>query len=228
VVTAVDLKYLPALKANFPLWMQTEGICEYEMICFVNGIPLDSPDLDFMRGRVRLIPWGLPGAESQREQMLSAFVLGAAREVQTKWWIKLDADVKPVNFKPDKIGYKLSWDIAHYNMVISGHRWSYSKPGSFLRRLEDWADKRPELCKFPRVFSEEQLQQADQQKRYPHPRLASYICLHRTPFVQYAAKLCESTGRMPVPSHDTFLWYLAARMCKQFGTLNLKKQGFIP
>lgn len=226
VVTAVDRKYLDRLREHLPLWMRTEGIMEHPMVCFVNGIYLDSPDLDFLRARARLVPWDLPCAANQRELMLSAFVLGSAGEISTDYWLKVDADVRPRAEAYADFQYRLEMPKKAWQASICGHRWRYTKskgrwkPGHFLNILDDWwqgITGEPPL--FPPGIPEG--------SRHGHKRLASFICLHKSEFVRKCAALCRD-GRLPVPSHDTFLWFCAERMKDESWVTANFKDGFSP
>ena len=211
IVTAVNPKYLNKLKSNYPHWLKTEGIMEYPMILFVNGIAPDDPYLSFLRKSTQIIPWDMEGADSMRELMLTAFVLGTAEHVKTDWWIKLDADTTPKYKENYRFGYKLEFsDKSWKNDAFSGHRCGYTKPGEFLVRLEDWADKLPEFKDHPRIFPDSERPAMLAQKRYGHRRVASYICLQSTKFTKLCAKLAGN--KLPIPSHDSYMWYVAKRL----------------
>jgi hypothetical protein len=218
IVSAVNPPYMDALRKHMPQWMETPGIMEYPGMLFYNGVSKE--DLSFVPPHWELIPWDMPVYDSLRELMLTSFVIGTAQHVKTKFWIKLDADVEPRynTYAPE--GLKLPNEV--FDNDISGHKWGYSKPGKWLRTLEDWFDKTAKSGLVPpRVFTEEQLKDADVQKRYGHERIASFICFHKSGFVRDAAAMCEN-GRMPVPSHDTFLWYVAKRQRRKIHRFNLK------
>lgn len=209
VVTAVDAKYLDCLRRHLPLWMRTAGICEHPMVCFVHGIPLDSPDLAFLRARARLVAWDLPGAANQRERMLTAFVLGTAKEIQTEYWLKIDADTTPRAEAYKDFQYCLELPGRAWRASLCGHRWRYTKskggyrPGHFLNHLDEWWQaKTGEPPIFPPDLPEH--------GRHRHHRIASFICLHKAAFVRKCAEMAGA--RLPAPSHDTFLWYCAERM----------------
>jgi len=220
IVTAVDPGYLGKLKAHLPQWLRTEGIYEHPILCYVNGIDIKSPELAWLRARADLIQWDMPEAANQRERMLTAFVLGAARDVRTKWWIKIDADTK---LKPDgyaDFSYRLEIPGKAWATSICGHKWGYTKSkgsyGSkhFLNILDEWWQART---------GEKPLFPADipLTDRYGHDRIASFVCLHRSDFVRKCADMCKG-GRLPVPSHDTFLWYCAERLKAGITRYNFK------
>lgn len=223
VVTAVDRAYLPSLKANFPKWMRTEGLIENRWICYYNGVTPE--DLAFMDGRAKLIPWNFPAASSQRENMLTAFVLGTARDVETEYWIKIDSDVKPMDIANRKYDFRLEFPRKAWHGVLAGHKWNYTKPGSFLVDLERWAAVNPAFAGTKPVFKEDDYPTMLAAKRYGHPRIASYICLHKSEFVRRAA--AAAGARLPVPSHDSYLFYCAARWGLPIARLKFKPH-FIP
>jgi len=223
IVTAVNKKYLAKLQANYSYWMKTEGLMEYPMILFVNGIDPKDPSLSFLRNNVQIIPWGMEGVDSMRELMLTAFVLGTAEHVKTPWWIKFDADTTPKELANYRFGYKLEFaEKSWKNEAFSGHRCGYTKPGEFLVRLEDWADKLPEFKDHPRIFPDSERPAMLAQKRYGHRRVASYICLQSTKFTQLCAKLAGD--RLPIPSHDSYMWYVARRLGYPIIRHNFKKR----
>jgi hypothetical protein len=221
-VTAVNPKYLDRLAANFPVWMRTKNIKEYNFICFINDIPLDDPRLNFLGPNVQRIAWDFP-AESVREKMLSAFIFGAAKEVKTEKWVKLDADAFMKYTQDEGKTYEIPVEWLTYDGALFAHRWHYTKPGKFLVDLEKWSDTIPELKDKPRLFPEELWKDMEASKRYGHGRIASYFCVHNSEFVRMAAKLAGD--RLPVPSHDTYLWFLAAKMGLKIDRKKLK--GYI-
>lgn len=202
MVTAVDTKYVDFLRTSLPNWIKYKHIHHYPMIVYVNGFSsVDDPRLAFIRQlhpRARIIPWDLPGATSQREKMLSSFVFGTARDVQTEFWMKLDADAFATNVKS-----LLTDDMFDY--VIAGHKWHYTRPGIWIKELDDWASGQKVFQGTSAIFNPKNLGE----KRYIHERTASYVQLHSTEFTVFAAKLAGN--RLPVPSQDTYLWYVAKR-----------------
>jgi len=219
VVSAVNQKYLPKLKHNYPMWMKTEGIMEHPMILFVNGVTEE--DLSFLNRNVKIIQWDMPEAANTRELMLSAFVFGTAEHVTSKYWLKVDCDTTPKPLPGYAFGYKLILPEKAWSKSIVGHRCGYTKSKKgyvkkhFLNILDEWwKDKMGEEPIFPLDIP--------YKSRHGHKRLASYICLHKSEFVRKCASLFGD--RLPVPSHDTTLWYMAERMSDEsWGRMNFKK-----
>lgn len=219
-VTAVDEKYLPLLQKNFPVWMKTEGVMELPFICFVNGMKLDDPRLDFLDGRVQRIAWDFP-ADSQREKMLSAFVFGAARHVTTPKWVKIDADAFMKYTENEGVTYKIPVEWYSGNFSITAHKWHYTKPGKFLVDLEKWSSCVNDLASKPRIFPEAQWPEIEAARRFGHARFASYFCVHDSSFVKYAASLAGS--KLPVNSHDTYFWFITEKLNLPTRRIKLKK-----
>jgi hypothetical protein len=211
IVTAVCPKYIDKFESNYKLWMKTDGINSRPIICFINGFELGDERLSFMGNNVNRVKWDMPTADTHREEMLTAFILGVKGRVKTKYWVKLDGDVTP-KFKDTPLGETLHLqDYQDYQVVA--HKWGYTKPGKWICDLEEWAETVPELKGTDRLFTDKELEEALNQKRYGHPRFCSFICVHETAFVNQIAEIAGD--RLPVPSHDTYLWYMADRMGKK-------------
>ena len=215
VVTACDPKYIEMLKLTFPNWRKYKRIDEMPVVIFVNGMELTDHRLDFLRlPNVRLISWDLPGAENQREKMLSAFILGSSKYVETPWWMKLDADSYATNNRP-------LFDDSMKNFAFTGHRWGYSWQ-THIAALDEWAEKHPDQRlhgnpMFPRGQA--------QGRRFYHnrKRTISFIQLQSLEFTKLCASL--SGERLPVPSHDTLMFYIADKLGLPFRAHNFKRHN---
>ncbi len=220
IVTACDEKYVEILRETFPNWRKYKNIDDYPVIVFVHGIELNDSRLDFLRLKnVKMIPWKMENAESHREEMLSAFVFGAAEHVKTDYWLKLDADSYATDSRPfiDK-------EMKQY--AFCGHKWSYSRP-EHINKLDEWA----------KGHWKRKLRNAEpmikvgkiEGNRFYHDtrRTISFIQLHKTRFTQFCIKLLRER-KLPAPTQDTFMFYVANRFDPQtVGTRNFKKDyGF--
>lgn len=223
IVTAVNPPYLEKLKTTLPTWQMKPQLKNCPMIVFHNGFNDPEKELKFIEeisGRnVKLVPWDLPSAESTRELMLSAFVLGAPKEVDTPYWLKIDADAY---FTDDQ-----DCILPHfYNYELCGHRWRYTRSPnkeSWIDKLDSWAEDK-DIAGNTYLSDEERIKSYEQ-KRYGHKRIASFVCLHKTDFTIEAAEYIDD-NKMPVPSHDTYLWYLANRLPdRKWCWHNMKKLG---
>ena len=219
IVSAVNPPYLEKFKTVLPTWQLKPQLAKCPIIILHNGFKDPENELAFVKevtGRdVKLIPWSLEGAESTRELMLSAFVFGAAAYVETPYWIKIDGDAYFSN-KDNAI-------LDHfYDHDIAGHKWRYSKPGKWICELDDWAETKD--IDGDVYLDEKQRIEATNSRRYGHKRIASFFCMHKTDFVIEAAALAGE--RLPVPSHDTYLWYMAERLPdRSWCWHNMKKLG---
>ena len=216
-VTAVNEKYLDRLKKNYPLWMKVKGVRKKPFIVFARPDVIDK--LTFLNRRATIIPWayGLKEGYSERESMLTAFIKAIGENVKTPYWCKIDADSTPKVsvYEWDKV-IDNPWD---YDII--GNRWGYTKSKGgyekkhFLNILDEWwniAMGHEPL--FPPNLPYE--------KRYSHKRIASYICLHKTEFSKEVAELVGD-NRLPIPSHDTLIWYIATRLGKKIGGVNMRR-----
>jgi hypothetical protein len=205
IVTAVNPPYLEKLKITLPTWQKKPQLKDCPMIVFHNGFANAESDLAFIAevtGRnVKLVEWTMDTADSTRELMLSAFVLGAPYEVETPYWLKIDGDAYFTDSQDIILDHFYEHDLA-------GHKWKYTKPGKWICDLDDWAFNTD--VDGDSYLTEEQRAEAEASKRYGHRRIASFVCLHQTEFTKEAA---EAAGKkLPVPSHDTYLWYMAERL----------------
>lgn len=204
LVTAVTPNYLEKLKLTAPTWVWKPQFKGAPLLVYANGFDDPEETLDFLYelfDEVTIIDWTMPKYDSQRELMLSAFVLGAPFEVKTPYWVKIDCDA--FFFNNQQV-----FTDEHFGYDIAGSKWHYSKPGRWLNDLDDWADKNNIPGK--RYLKPEQVAEAVASGRFGHNRFASWICLHKTDFTIEAAKLAGN--RLPIPSHDTYLWYMAERL----------------
>lgn len=220
IVTACDEKYVEILRETFPNWRKYKKIDEYPVIVFVHGVPLNDSRLDFLRlPNVRLIPWSMDNVDSHREEMLSAFVFGTAENVQTDYWLKLDADSYATDDRPFIDDSMKQYDFC-------GHKWGYSRP-EHIKKLDEWAkghDKRKLKSAKPMIEDGK-----IQGNRFYHNtrRTISFIQLHKTKFTKFCVKLLKER-RLPAPTQDTFMFYVANRFDPDHvGTKNFKKSyGF--
>lgn len=210
IVTACDPKYVECLKVSYPNWIKYKNINQFAMIVYVNGFEDNDSRLDFLRlhKNVKLIHWDMHNVKDHREKMLSAFVFGPPKDVKTKYWLKLDSDAYATNYKDI-----LSDDMKNYDIV--GHKWGYTKPPGWINVLNKWSIDKNLNFIFP--FNEKQVNKT----RYYHPRTNSFVQLHKTEFTIEAAKVAGD--RLPIPSHDTFLWYVSCALKKSVKRYNFKK-----
>jgi len=218
VVSAVTPNYLSTFKDNFLRWIHIDGLRERQFLIFANQMNARDSRLDWLAGfrNVKILPWSHePSGSNIRERMLSAFVFGVAKEVETKYWLKIDADATPKNtaFPLEELNYT--------DFAITAHRWGFTRtkgdnrPGHWLNRLDHWyaGCTGEELSnRFPLLSGSE---------RYQHSRISSFVSIERVDHTRQLAMLAGD--RLPVPSQDTCSWYLAYRRGSPIQRVNMKK-----
>lgn len=222
IVTAVNPPYLEKLKTTLPTWQNKPQLKDCPLVVFHNGFDNAESDLSFIKeisGReVKLVSWDMDNAESTRELMLSAFVLKAPYEVDTPYWLKIDADAYFCDSQDVILDHFYEYDLA-------GHKWRYTKSpnnSSWLAMLDSWSEDKD--IDGDNYLNEEETIESYKQKRYGHKRIASFVCLHNTEFTKEAAEYVDN--KLPVPSHDTYMWYLAERLPdRKWCWHNFKKLG---
>ncbi|MBN8627381.1 MAG: hypothetical protein J0M17_18035 [Planctomycetes bacterium] len=168
---------------------------------------------------VKILLWNLPGV-SQREKMLSGLVF-AARNIRTPWYLKLDVDVLA---EPCPEWLKEEWfhaDRDGRTPRFVASPWSYTKPASWIPALETWGDRVPYFSNYPALG----IGQNNSTTRLQHRRIISYCFFGDTAWTVKMASLCGGE-RLPVPSHDTFLWYCAARRRDHFRAVRMSAVGW--
>ena len=203
LVTACTPNYVDKLKWSLPSWNIKPQFRDKKLILFHNGFDNLRP-LKFVKNHfdVKFIPWDMPEYDNVRELMLSSFILGSAKHVKTRYFVKIDADAYFTN--PDNI-----FERRDFKHDAVSHRWGYTKPGYWVNDLDMYYLKK-DTGKYGNCYRE--------------PRIQSIVCLHKTEFVKTLAK--EFGERLPVPSHDTVLWYFADRMPdRSWKSKNIKRRG---
>lgn len=199
ICTAADTNYAPRLTRNFLNWMKTPGLREQQFLIFCVDSDPSHEAYNTLRGfsNVRLVEWK-HHAPTIRERAFSAFVFGVAEHVDTTWFMKLDADTevtKHGRFEwPDYQAHTITSDPWHYTRV-KGDR---EAKQHWLATLDEWFGGEPI---FPLNIPT--------WERHGHKRIRSYCHIEKTEFTRRVAKHCGA--RLPIPSQDTTVWYLATR-----------------
>jgi len=208
LVIAIDKRHLEELSYTWPTWMKFKPeLRDMKKIIIYDCKQLQLKDLNIFNGYdVRLIPWHIDGVD-QREKMLTSLVRIPAREVTTKWYLKLDVDtIATASGK----WIKDEW-FEPYNgklPVYISHRWTFSKPANVLQVLDNWADKIDPLNKFPRL----DIPFDPNSSRVTSKRIISWCFFGLTEWTRFVDSLCQP--KLPVPSQDTLMYYCATRLGK--------------
>ena len=233
ICVTVDRKYLGQFKQVWPTWMRFKPeILQRPLliICDCQDCLLEwwMDKLDFVSNvhhNVNVIGWDWPNTDdteydgmTQRERMLTAWVRVPPACVETPYWMKVDTDSVAVDDRPLA---KPEWFKGEPALIASP--WPYTKPPDAFRRLNEWAETIPSLAPL------EPMELPDPSKcvevcRYP--RIASWICFVDTVWSRAAADLCQ-TGRLPVPSQDTYHFYLTIRQGDLVRKVRFGKEGWL-
>ena len=238
-VIAVDEKHLQQLKITWPTWMRHKpSLLERPLLVIYDKDQVNFQQIYDVIGAIphlKTQPWPLPGIDyvqlqegrwfdAQRQKMLSSFVYCAADRVRTKYWLKLDVDTVATGNDNwiDEI-----WFRADPAIVSQG--WGYTKPANQMLLLDEWVTKNEN--KLPALACQKPLNLKPNpgSDLVRHPRIISWCAFFHTEFTKKCASMARATvgnGKMPVPSQDGYLWYVAARMGFPIVRPNMKALGW--
>ena len=203
IVTAVTPGYLKKLTWTLPTW-RLKYTSDTKLVIFTHGV--SSYKLRFIKRyfpNYKIVPWEMKVYDNERELMLSSFVLGV-EHIDTSHFIKIDADCFFLTSQA-------VFEEEDYKYDIVGHKWGYTKPGVWIPILQKFA-----------LTGERDFSLKYNNRTYAHERIASFICLHKTDFVKKIA--AKFNGRLPVPSHDTVMWFFANQE-GSWKAINVKRRG---
>lgn len=202
IITACTIDYMKKLKWVLPTWKLKPQFKNRPLLIYYKG--LHPKDFDWVRQyyeNVTLVEWDMEQYEDIRELMLSSFILGV-ESVTTEFAVKMDADTYFLNDTD-------VFDEEDFKKDLVSHSWGYTKPGYWILKLDEYFNQTPKESHDLRIVN--------------HKRIQSICCLQRTSLVK---KLVERVGkRLPIPSHDTLLWYFSSTFGYKIGRKNLKKVG---
>lgn len=185
-------------------------ICDGSVMQWENRLSfIDHTDWD-------LIPWEPEITyESQREKMLTALTLLPGRCVETEWFLKLDTDAVATG-RADWI--EREW----FDLVPTfiSNPWGYTKPADAIDRLDDWGDTNA-LSSYKRL----NLPYPERSNKVKHRRIISWLMFVNTEWNN--RNVLPLIGeKLPVPSQDTLLWYIAKRRRQTYLTVKFKEKGW--
>lgn len=205
IITAVTPDYLKKLRWTLPTWSIKPQFKNKKLYIYFNGFK-DHTDLLFAEeyfNNVYYISWSAPKSETKREEILSSFVY-AAKDIKEEYYVKIDADAFFVDSKD-------VFDESDFEYDLVSHKWGYTKPAWWIKELDNfYYSKNDEYEKETGSIG--------------HKRIQSICCLHKTEFVREILSMVGD--RLPVPSHDTLVWYLADKMeHRKWKSKNLRRLG---
>jgi hypothetical protein len=200
IAVACDREHLAELANSFPTWMRCPILRERPILVGLHP-EINCSDvyqiIDYRRHKVSCTFVRPQDGWSQREVMLSWFVLDMPHHVTTSHYLKIDCD--SLFLGGDWI--ERNWFIA--DPVLIAPSWNYSKPNDTYDRLDSWAATVPSLAR------REPPHRVKHHDRVKSPRIISYVMFGRTEWTRQVAQWCGD--RMPVPSQDGLLGYAAER-----------------
>ena len=239
IVLGVDAKHLEQLRMVFPTWKKHKPntflnnpiIVFYDKEeVFQNQIfdVIDNPNLT-------VYPWPPPGityegneedkfTKSQRYKMLSGFVYIPALLVKTSYWLKLDTDTIATG-QDDWIDSNLFID----KPAIISQRWSFTKPPDQMMVLDKWVKDNKNKKSLLSVQNPLNLVPNPGEGRLNHKRIISWCSFFETGFTRLCAAFASETCgdfKLPVPSQDGYVWYVAKRLGLNIVRTNFKSKGF--
>lgn len=137
----------------------------------------------------------------------------------TPFYLKIDTDCFAIN--DDKRWIDSIKD--RYSYAFITNRWGYTKNADRIISLEDWADQQELFKTSPRLNLK-----PNEHNTIVHSRIISFFFVGNTRWTNEMSGLCWNKDHydLPVPSHDTFLWYCAQRGKYPYKTYKFKQNGF--
>jgi hypothetical protein len=227
-VVALDARHLDQFRMVWPTWQRLKPeivASPLLLICdaFAGGPRYWRRELSWLdHAQRKMALWDWPNADdsenagmTQRERMLTAFVHLPHRLVETPYWLKLDVDV--VATAAEK------WIFPNWfskNPAVVASPWGYTKPATWIHDLQRWAQNVPALAD----LEEPTMHPRPGSATYRHPRWCSWLAFVNTAWSRFVASFAP--GRLPVPSQDTYHWYVALRRGDLVVTAKMKRFGW--
>lgn len=240
LLLSVDGRYIDQLKYSYYTWVKFKKElrdCPIVLIYDKTQVHPSDEKLAFLKDRkVKYVAWDEPSPGfygSQREKMLTAFTVVPALHVETPWYLKLDTDAVAFNDDPWFLNSwfePMEWTPATSDAVQEvpayiANPWGYTKPANALDIMDKWASQIPELASYPNL----DIPFDPTQNKVCHPRMCSWIMFGSTQFCKFAARFADQgngTYKLPFPSQDTYLGYIADRTKFPRRLHKFKKSGW--
>lgn len=239
LVVGVDKNHLKQLKYVWPTWQKHKpSTCRQPMVVFFDKTDVQEDDvLEILEGHPQLttVPWppnktvyeGNPNDKwyhPQRYKMLAGFVHLPGMVVKTPYWLKVDTDVVATGVDD---WTEEEWFNGKYECI--SHRWGYTKPPNQILLLDDWVERNRQTMSLLAHYEPLKLAPDPGSDIVKHARIISWCSIWGTAFTRWAAEQATKTCgpyKLPVPSQDGFLWYMATRMGMGIIRENMKDRGW--
>jgi len=225
VVVGVDEQHLDEWRLTWPTWVRHRPeILRQPLLAVCDGARPESYWRQALRfvdhSHLTVVTWHQSDV-SQREKMLTGLTLAPAIHVRTPWFLKLDTDVVALTSGDWLPAEWFTADEHGREPVFVASPWGYTKPADALQRLDDWGDHVPEFQGRPRLA----VPFTPGATRVRHKRISSWCFFGRTAWLREVTASCA--GCLPIPSHDTFLWYCAARRGDYYRRVRMTNAGWV-
>ena len=225
LTTAIDKYHLNELLKVWPTWIDNKKeIQSCPILIVYDANQIEEQDLNNLSELFKhnksfsLVPWKPEENkyQNQREKMLTALTILPPRLVKTEWFLKIDTDTYAIN---DSEWIQDDWFKDDVCFVTN--RWGYTKPANALETLDNWADNIEGLKQHPRL----DIPYNPDWSRVCHKRIISWLFFCRTEWAKKATSFIENE-KLPIPSQDTYLWYIATRLGHKYRTVRFKHFGW--
>jgi hypothetical protein len=223
LVVAIDKYNLNRLKYSYLTWCNyKKEIRSCPLVIIYDSDQVNPKECTFLDERqdVKFCPWNDPNNiyNSQREKMLTSFIVIPPDVVETEWFLKLDTDTYATNDSP-WIDEKWFDDV-----VIVSNPWGYTKPANAIDILDEWGDKIDPIKNYPRLNIHGDIGS----KRVRHKRIASWVYFCKTNWAKGISNFVKIDGcyKLPIPSQDTYSFYCSKRMGKNIKRIRFKQMGW--
>lgn len=234
VVIGVDEKTLQQWIISAPTWKQNRPeLWDLPWIIFYDRDSVNLNNLlhvvtEFeLEGNSTLCKWPFCSSvryENQRAKMLSGFC-HIPMHVKTTWWLKIDTDVLVTEHCDWTKDEWFDEQNGEYNAWISSP-WGYTVGPTMPAQLDAWGNQVPGLKLFPEL----DIEHDPTARVVKHPRMASWVSFYNTRWTQLCCEYLHETGHvvgtLPVPSQDTFHWYVSERRGDRTCRFPMKTMGW--
>ncbi len=226
-VVAVDAEHVLELEASWPTWVRFKPeILDRPLLVIADRAVgdeawwLERLSAFLSHSDLRVAPWN--GVDNyQRAKMLAGLVFVPPLFVTTPYWLKLDTDTVAT-----RAGSWIDPSWFDSKPAIISQPWGYTTPASMLSDLDAWALQFPDRWQAGPP-ERGPVHEKRGKERVNHRRIISWCCFVETEFSKLAVDLAiQGGGSLPVPSQDTYHWYLASRLGRPIVTDNMKALGW--
>ena len=248
-VFGVDRRHLEQLSVTWPTIVRHKrDIAESPIVVFYDKTDVKRKYVvDMIRSdKLVTVPWPPPGVtyegdpddkwtHPQRYKMLAGFVHVPALYVKTQYWLKIDTDVVAhpcCNWIRDDWFNNEQTRYGKIKPAIVCHRWTFTKPADQFLKLDKWVSDHRLLDAIfcdTRPISEVIGVPEEGAERIGHKRIISWCGFFSTDLSYLCHQLATMThgdGKLPVPSQDGYMWYVAARLGLAIRRVNMKNRGW--